>query len=183
MTEMLSDLLAYTRWDRPAERVAVDVGVVVSRVLDRLSVALSEAQVQVNVLDPLPVVESWTGALEQVFQNLMENAIKYRDPERRTVIDISCSAEKSFWRFSVSDNGIGFAQEYAEKIFGVFKRLHGQNSPYGGTGIGLAVVRRIIDRHCGHVWAESSPGRGATFRFTIPANSYQFETFSTGKQR
>lgn len=115
--------------------------------------------------DPLPRVMADQFQLAQVFQNLISNAIKYRRAEAPR-IHISAEADRGEWIFSVRDNGIGFKQEYAERIFGLFKRLHGREVP--GTGIGLANCRKILDRHGGRIWAESKEGYGSTFYFTLP---------------
>src|SRR5436189_1826942 len=101
--------------------------------------------------------------LRQVFQNLVANALKYRDKERPQVY-ISADRHGTFWRFSVQDNGIGIDPQYKEKIFGVFKRLD-VDRKYSGTGIGLAICQRVVERYGGRIWVESAPGRGATFSF------------------
>jgi signal transduction histidine kinase len=101
-----------------------------------------------------------------VFQNLISNAIKYRGPAA-PCIRIDAKASGTEWIFTVEDNGIGLDMKYAERIFGVFKRLHGPEIP--GTGIGLALCKRIVENHGGRIWVESEPGRGAKFRFTLPA--------------
>jgi PAS domain S-box-containing protein len=114
----------------------------------------------------LPKVLSDPGQLSQIFQNLISNAIKYRGQEAPR-IEIKARREDRFWEFSVKDNGQGFDPIYAEQIFQVFQRLHGREVP--GTGIGLALCRRIIERHGGRIWAESEEGKGSTFYFTVPA--------------
>ena len=107
--------------------------------------------------------------LQQVFQNLIGNALKYRneDPSR-----IPClrGPRGAFWCFSVQDNGIGIDPQYKEKIFGVFKRLH-HDQKYSGTGIGLAICQRVVERYGGRIWVESEPGKGATFFFTVPQHA------------
>jgi light-regulated signal transduction histidine kinase (bacteriophytochrome) len=167
MSTMLSSLLVYSRatndndspeWMDSAEIVAGVLAVLASRIQTTGAV--------VTVQD-LPRVYAWRGGLEQVFQNLIDNALKYRSNERDPEITIGCSCSRSLWSFCISDNGIGFDEEYAEKIFGVFKRLHGPGT-YEGTGIGLAIVRRIVNRHGGKAWAKSTPGQGSSFCFTLP---------------
>jgi signal transduction histidine kinase len=105
-----------------------------------------------------------------VFQNLFSNAIKFRQPTRNPSIHIEARKEAGVWQVSVRDRGIGFDPKYSEKIFGPFQRLHAK-SEYPGTGIGLAICKRIIERHGGRIWAEARPGDGATFHFTLPEPS------------
>jgi signal transduction histidine kinase len=102
-----------------------------------------------------------------VFQNLVSNAIKYRDPERTPRVHISALRERGFWRVCVEDNGIGIAPEHQRQIFAIFKRLHSRDR-YPGAGIGLALCQTIIEREGGRIWVESSPGKGARFCFTLP---------------
>jgi signal transduction histidine kinase len=105
--------------------------------------------------------------LQQVFQNLIGNAIKYRSRERLARVHVTAERQGGYWLFAVSDNGIGIDPEYRENVFGLFKRLHTSHE-YSGTGIGLAICQRIVDRYHGRIWVESEPGRGSTFRFTLP---------------
>ena len=104
--------------------------------------------------------------LVQVFQNLISNAIKYRAQEQPH-IRINCQRQDDCWLFSVCDNGIGIDMQYSDRIFGVFKRLHGPEIP--GTGIGLAICKRIVENHGGRIWVESQPRQGSRFHFTLPA--------------
>ena len=114
----------------------------------------------------LPAVKGDAAQLAHVFQNLLSNAIKYQQEGTRPEIEISARCDGANWIISVRDNGIGFEPRYAERIFGLFKRLH--KTEYPGTGLGLAICRRIIERHKGRIWAESTPGKGATFSFSLP---------------
>ncbi len=109
--------------------------------------------------------------LQQVFQNLIGNALKYRNEERAANSHLSGNRGAA-WRFSVQDNGIGIDPQYKEKIFGVFKRLH-RDQKYSGTGIGLAICQRVVERYGGRIWVESAPGKGATFFFTVPRHTDQ----------
>jgi len=119
------------------------------------------------VSEPLPTVPMHAAHLQQLFQNLIGNAIKYRSRERTPQIHIAGEGQGEGWTFAVTDNGIGIAPEYKEKVFGLFKRLH-TNEEYSGTGIGLAICHRIVAEYQGRIWVESEPGRGSSFRFTIP---------------
>lgn len=168
MQQMMSSLLLYSRAGQAdRERQLVDCGELVNRVLRDLDFLLRKADARVEV-GRLPEVWAWEDRLQQVFQNLIENAAKYRKPDLPPWITISAEKSGDDWRFAISDNGIGFSQEYADKVFGLFKRLHGQDA-YGGSGIGLALCKRIVERHGGRIWVESRGGVGTTFFFTLPA--------------
>jgi two-component system, chemotaxis family, sensor kinase Cph1 len=117
---------------------------------------------------PLPTLLADASQLAQLFQNLIGNAIKFR-AERRPEIRISARRETEGWRFGVSDNGIGIEPQYFDRIFRVFQRLHTRGR-YPGTGIGLAICKKIVERHGGRIWIESQPGQGSTFYFTLSEN-------------
>jgi PAS domain S-box-containing protein len=168
MELLVRDLLTYTqvtKMEQPAE--TADANQALSSALDNLEGAISEtgAKISAASLPSLPVHEMH---LQQIFQNLIGNAIKYRSPERPPIVHVAAERQNGRWIFAVSDNGIGIDPEYKENIFGLFKRLHSSDE-YSGTGIGLAICRRIVDRYHGQIWVESEPGRGSTFRFSLPA--------------
>jgi PAS domain S-box-containing protein len=167
MESLVRDLLAYTRAGEFEEPAApVDANRALEAALTALSAAVSEARACVTS-DHLPAVQVHATHLQQIFQNLVGNSIKYRSPERIPEIHISANRQDGNWVFAVTDNGIGIEAEYKENIFGLFKRLH-TSDEYSGTGLGLAICRRIVDRYYGRIWVESKPGKGSTFRFTIP---------------
>ncbi len=118
--------------------------------------------------DPLPAVLADPTQLRQVFQNLIANAVKFRREGVPPRVHVAAERDGGMVRFSVADNGIGIDPQYFDQIFVVFRRLHAQME-YEGTGIGLAIVKRIVERHGGRIWVESEPGRGSTFFFTLPA--------------
>jgi PAS domain S-box-containing protein len=167
MQRLIEDLLSYARvGSHGRELEDVELDSVVERVLDDLRSSLKESGGSVQVAK-LPVVLGDAGSLTQLFQNLIGNALKYRG-EELPHIDVTASSQDHHWEVSVRDNGIGFEQEYADQLFNMFKRLHTRDQ-YDGTGIGLAICKKIVERHGGHIWAESQPGQGAKFVFTLPA--------------
>ena len=167
MQRLIEDLLAFSRvGTRGKDLEPTECEAVLERTLRSLGTAVEESGAQVTC-DPLPTVPADDVQLAQVFQNLIGNAIKFRGQEPPRV-HISAQRDGSNWRFSVRDNGIGVDPQYNERIFVIFQRLHGREE-YPGTGIGLAICRKIVERHGGRIWVESQPGQGATFYFTIPA--------------
>jgi len=168
MRQLIRDLLAYSRVGvRHIVLQAVDCQEVLNSVLDNLQVAIQESGVIITA-DPLPTLHADPTHLGQLFQNLVANAIKFRRaPAPQIHIGVRHTSQPRAWLFSVSDNGIGIAPEYFERIFAIFQRLH-TRSEYPGTGIGLAICKKIVDRHGGHIWVESVVGTGTTFYFTIP---------------
>ena len=166
MEMLLKDLLAYSQTGSASEGPAqsVDCNKVIQQVLLNLRASIEETGAAVT-WDPLPTVHAHEIRLVQLLQNLIGNAIKYRS-EQPPAIHIQAKPSAENWLFSVQDNGIGIEPEYCQQVFGIFKRLHGQT--YEGTGIGLAICQRIVDRYGGRIWVESGPGKGSTFYFTIP---------------
>lgn len=136
---------------------------------DNLSLTLQNAKAQLVCAEPLPRVLAHHQQLVSLFQNLLENAVKYADPDRPATISVTAKPDQPGWvRFAVADNGIGIDPEYFERIFVVFQRLHTPGDRTG-TGIGLATCQRIVQNFGGRIWVESTPGQGATFFFTVQA--------------
>jgi PAS domain S-box-containing protein len=167
MSTIIRDLLSYSRVGTRGEAFQpVSSEEALEFALRNLRSASEQSGASITH-DPLPVVNADKTQLAQLFQNLIGNAIKYRSPDRPPKIHVSAHQEDGFWTFEVEDNGIGFEQQYEDKMFRIFQRLHSRGK-YPGTGIGLAICKRIIDRHGGRIWATGDPGRGAKFYFTIP---------------
>ncbi|NJR23021.1 MAG: PAS domain S-box protein [Richelia sp. CSU_2_1] len=165
MHQLINDLLAYSRSGRGKEFELIDCNVAVQKSLGNLQIAIAETKAAI-ACEVMPTVMGDESQLVQLFQNLIGNAIKFCRHDIPS-IHISVSQQDREWQFSVRDNGIGIAPEYAERIFIIFQRLHSRRE-YDGTGIGLAICKRIVERHGGRIWVDSREGQGATFYFTIP---------------
>ncbi len=168
MEMLVRDLLAYTQVTKlevPEEHA--DANVALSETLANLNGAIVESGARITS-GALPSVPVHATHLKQLFQNLVGNAIKYRSKDRVPTVHVTAEQNGERWQFSIVDNGIGIEAEYKERIFGLFKRLH-SSSEYSGTGIGLAICQRIVERYQGRIWVESKPGSGSTFKFTLPA--------------
>ncbi len=167
MEQLIRDLLSHAKLDTlDEERNEIRIADIVKAALEDLHEAVIEAKASVST-GTLPVLMGSESQLRDLFQNLIGNALKYRRDELSARVHITAVQQGPDWLFSVEDNGQGFDQQYAEKIFGVFTRLHGKEVP--GTGMGLAICKRIVERHGGRIWAESSVGQGSKFYFTLPA--------------
>ena len=166
MSNLVSDLLEYSRvGSRERKREPVPGRQVLDFALANLDAGIQEAGATITRAE-LPTVMCDRSQLTQLFQNLIGNAIKFRRPDVPPEIHIGAGRENNRWLFWVRDNGIGIAPEYAERIFQIFQRLHTRER-YPGTGIGLAICKKIVERHGGRIWVESNPGEGATFYFTL----------------
>ncbi len=201
MQRLIHDILDYSRLSN-AERdfQPVDLGAIVQQILTDMEDSISARGARMEV-GQLPQVTGLPVQLQQLFQNLISNALKFSKPDKPPVVRISAERVRgddldakartwmklhlpevsrtvfdamAFYRIAVQDNGIGFEPQYAEKIFQIFQRLHGR-SAYDGTGIGLSVVKRIVDNHHGYITAQGTPGEGATFTITLPASQELFE--------
>jgi light-regulated signal transduction histidine kinase (bacteriophytochrome) len=184
MQSLVDDLLSYSQVSiRPRVLEAVNLGDLVRFALTDLELAMEEKKAVVNIGE-LPVVQGHVRQLQQLFQNLLSNALKYSKPGVAPMIDIRSQKIKGFeseyplsselknkdyYQVEVADNGIGFDQQHAEKIFQVFQRLHG-NAEYKGTGVGLAIARKVAENHGGFLWARGEMDKGARFVLLLPAD-------------
>jgi len=164
MHDLIQGLLAYSRVDRAIAKVDVDANGVLADVANDLAHQIRDSHAKV-IWNALPTVSAEPTQLRQVFQNLIGNALKFTHVDAP---EVNVTAEESAkeWRFSVQDNGIGIEPEYADKIFLIFQRLHPQGR-YPGSGIGLSICKKIVERHDGRIWFESKPGSGTVFHFTL----------------
>ena len=168
MHDLLSDLLAYVEVSTgPQQMEQIDVNSAIEKVKENLKISIEESHAVISN-GALPVVQAHEAHIMSLFQNLIGNSIKYRGKEPPR-IEITASQVDGMYRFAVADNGIGIKPEYHDSVFTAFKRLHGRDIP--GTGIGLAICQRIVERYGGRIWVESQPGQGATFLFTFPKGS------------
>ncbi len=166
MQELISDLLDYSRVTSKArELVATSAEATVSSVTANLSLQIDEKAARVTH-GPLPEVNADPSQLLQLLQNLVTNALKFNDKAAPRV-HVSSVLEGGLWHFTVQDNGIGIDPKYFDRLFVIFKRLHGRGE-YPGTGLGLALCKKIVERHGGRIWVDSTPGEGSTFHFTLP---------------
>ncbi len=171
MNALISDLVSYSLLQsRELKHTAVSLRDGVNRAIENLSVALSEAGAEiVNEVPSDAKVLGVSTQLTQLFQNLIANGVKFQFAGRKPVIRISAVLQEGLWIASIADNGIGFDEKYGDRIFQVFKRLHSSEQTYRGTGMGLAICKRIVDQHGGEIWANSAEGNGSTFFFSIPS--------------
>jgi two-component system CheB/CheR fusion protein len=178
MTKLINDLLSFSRLSVSNLFEPVDLNSLISDILADLELAISEKQAEINIPD-FPMIDAVPGQMRQVFQNMISNALKFTDSKRKAVINIKAervvakefeaqtSDNGEFCRISIQDNGIGFDEKYLDKIFTIFQRLHSKQD-YEGTGIGLAICKKIVDKHNGIITAKSIEGVGATFIIVLP---------------
>ena len=167
MQTLINDLLEFSRVETQGKPfMPVDSNHILKTALANLEAAISDNGARVTS-DPLPDVHADASQLTQVFQNLISNSLKFHNKETPPQIHVSAQQTVGEWLFSVADDGLGIDSRYSEHIFTIFKRLHGREE-YPGTGIGLSICKRIVERHGGRIWFESTPGRGSTFFFTLP---------------
>lgn len=180
MQKLIDDLLAFARVDSQGRAFeATDCTIALQRAIADLSLEIRERDAEITC-DQLPLVVGDRPQLGLLFRNLIENGIKFRSAQPPRV-HLSAVRHENEWVFAVRDNGIGIKPEYTEYIFEIFKRLHTREE-YPGTGIGLAICKRIVERHGGRIWVESEFGKGSTFSFTIPVKQEE-RNGSEGKQK
>lgn len=178
MGRLIDDLLAFSRLGRkPIEPAPIDMRDLADDVFQQLKFGLTDQKIQFK-LAPLPGTTGDPALIRQVFVNLLSNAAKYSKPRAEAVIEVNGRAENGDCVYYVKDNGVGFDMTYAQKLFGVFQRLHSVEE-FEGTGVGLAIVQRIVHRHGGRVWAEGKVDEGATFYFSLPKENKHNEQFAT----
>ena len=167
MGQLIDDLLALSRLSRQEMNLAeIDMGELARIVFDQLMAMTPERLVELTV-GALPIAYADRSLIRQVFVNLLSNGIKFTRMRETAIIEVGCEIDDSENIYYVKDNGVGFDMRYVGKIFGVFQRLHGADE-FEGTGVGLAIVQSIIQRHGGRVWADAKINEGATIYFTLP---------------
>ncbi|WP_330454847.1 MULTISPECIES: CHASE3 domain-containing protein [unclassified Streptomyces] len=170
MQVLINDLLTFSRVGRVHDSwTPVELDKSLDRALGNLAMVIEESGTTVVREDPLPSVTGDSTTLAMIWQNLIGNAVKFRRPDEPCVITVGCEREGDDWHFTVTDNGIGIAPEFAEKVFVIFQRLHGRDE-YDGTGIGLALCRKIIEFHGGRIWLDPDSRQGARVHFSLPAD-------------
>jgi signal transduction histidine kinase len=168
MRRLIDDLLGYSKASsRDLETRPVDMEVLARDVVEELDWAIAEAGAQVEI-DPLPVIDGDPTLLRSLLQNLVSNGVKYRRGAGPVIL-ISAQRQDDVWRFCVADDGMGIDPRFHEAVFAPFRRLHGRDAGYEGSGIGLAICQQAVERHGGRIWVKSQPGQGSAFFFTLPA--------------
>ncbi|WP_420309466.1 sensor histidine kinase [Streptomyces sp. YS-B37] len=172
MQVLINDLLTFSRVGRLDDtREKVALGSTLDKALRNLAAAVEESGARIDRPETLPDIVGDPTLLTMLWQNLVGNALKFRHPDRAPHVSVTCDADPEspgMWRLSVGDNGIGIPEEFADKVFVIFQRLHSRDA-YGGTGIGLALCKKIVEHHGGRIWIESTVGEGTRFCFTLPA--------------
>jgi len=165
MKQIILDLLEYSRADHVGQKETVDLNDLMSeiRLLEKKLIQKKKAQI---IYNRLPQVMASKAPMRQLFQNIIENSLKYSNQQAQPIIEVTAQEVAGFWKFSIMDNGIGISKEYHEKIFQVFQRLHSKDA-YEGTGIGLAICKKIVEKHGGKIWIDSEEGKGTTVFFTL----------------
>ncbi|MEL6926779.1 MAG: ATP-binding protein [Bacteroidota bacterium] len=167
MSELILGLLHYSRVGQEAEQKVISTQQMLKAVLIDLHALIVRYQVKIRIAK-LPSIKANPVALRQVFQHLLENAIKFQRPGASIEVQVSCQQVDGFHQFCIEDNGIGIPKAYQEKIFLIFQQLH-QKNEYDGNGMGLALCKKIIEMHKGKIWLQSEPNAGTKFYFSLPA--------------
>jgi light-regulated signal transduction histidine kinase (bacteriophytochrome) len=165
MSQKISKLLAYSRLGRSGEKEEVSVDKVLDKLMSNLKAGLLDTDINIK-RGSLPKVKAYEYELYSLFQNLVSNALKFQKANQKTEIFINCEDKGDFYEFVIQDNGIGIESKNFNKIFQVFQRLH-NSDVYEGTGLGLAMCKKIVEAHGGELWVESELDKGSEFRFTI----------------
>jgi PAS domain S-box-containing protein len=167
MRQIILDLLEFSRIGKNENRhEKVDLNTIIEEIILLYRKQIEEKKAKINY-EALPILQSYTAPLRQVFQNLISNSLKYSSTDSVPIISIFCSESATSWKFEIKDNGIGINSEYYAKIFIIFQRLHSKEE-YSGTGMGLAITKKIIENLRGQIWVKSEEGKGTSFYFTIP---------------
>ena len=167
MKKLIQDLLQYSRAGaQPQQLEAVDMNIVMEDIKMVLKSKIKETKATILV-EKLPIINAGTVSINQLMQNLIGNALKYQETGNLPIVSVSCKEGNGEWIFTVKDNGIGIAEGFEEKIFEVFSRLHTKQE-YSGTGIGLSICKKIIEKLGGKIWVERQPIKGTAFKFNIP---------------
>lgn len=169
MRQIILDILEFSRIGRQElSKEEVNVKLVIDEIIQLYRKQIEEKNAIIEI-GPMPVINTYKSSLRQIFQNLISNALKYQKSDSNAKITIECKKENDYWKFSIKDNGIGIDEEYHDKIFEIFQRLHNKED-YSGTGIGLAIVKKIIENQGGKIFVESEKEKGSIFHFTLPIN-------------
>ena len=178
MKRLIDDLLNYSQTNREWMIGPVDIGKIIGDALQNLGASIQESEAVIDVGE-MPVLVTDAAQMLQLFQNLIGNAIKFRREGDPPVVVIRAGKNDGQLLFSVEDNGIGIEPQHADKIFVIFKKLHHRDR-FDGTGIGLAIAKKIVERHGGHIWFESDPGKRTTFYFTLQHLNHETDHYSAG---
>lgn len=164
MSKLIKDLLDYSRLGVEKTLERIDCNVMLELIIQDLGALINENSATIEYND-LPVIFGYSTEIKLLFQNLISNAIKFRNDDAKPLVAIYSESQNGHWKFSIEDNGIGIEKKYLEKIFQIFQRL--DNKKYKGTGIGLTHCKKIVELHGGIIWVDSTPGKGSTFNFII----------------
>jgi light-regulated signal transduction histidine kinase (bacteriophytochrome) len=174
MQDLINDLLDFSRISTRGEKFTkTDINLVLENIINSLSVRIKETDAHIKI-GKMPVINADSAQIERLFLNLISNALKFMKPDEQPLIEIEAETQDGSWLFRVKDNGIGIDKKFSEKVFVIFQRLHGANQ-YKGTGIGLAICKRIVQRHEGKIWFESEENKGTTFYFTLKKHKLNSE--------